>query len=98
MRPSKKSTEQASTQQEAEPNIQQAAKEIQDILKKYHLGMQPIIQIFTLQPAPPESPIVAMGHTDNPAFIVPGSDNDPFKDVPPAFLEALTKPGDEIRK
>lgn len=51
--------------QTVEENINEAAIEIGEILKRRGLGMQAVIQVFK-----PESPVIAMGNGEVPAELL----------------------------
>lgn len=84
-------------QRTQENDIKAAADEITKILNKFGLGMQASIQIFKMAPGqhvttPPmeaPSPVVMAG--DASGIIIPGSDNDPYKDIPPGMKDALMR-------
>lgn len=84
-----------------ENTIQAASNEIAEVLNKYGLGMMATIQIFKApqgQSVNPDAPILTQDSSTGP-LIIPGSENDPYKDVPPGIKDALMKPiGDGFGK
>lgn len=76
----------------SEEEINDAAIEIEEILKKRGLGMQAVIQIFKVPPQ--KSPIIMAGN-DQTVDIMDASQ---LSDNDKAMLEALKPIGDEIGK
>jgi hypothetical protein len=77
----------------APTEIQEAAQEIEAVLKKHNLGMHAVLQIFKLTPqAQDKNPIIMAGN-ENGKIMTPGD-----TDIPPGILDAMTAPAGEIRK
>lgn len=73
-----------------EAKVRAVGEKINKILNDEGMGMQAVIQIFTVQ----TNMTVVQGTTSDPKIITPGSE----QDLPPAITEMLKPVGNEITR